>query len=705
MEFFGAFLAETARILYEGSFYILIGFLVAGLVHHFLPTNAIVRHLGTESPRSVFMAALLGAPIPLCSCGVLPAAAALRDKGASRSALLSFLISTPETGVDSIALTWGLLGPVMAIVRPVVAVVTAVAAGLASLLIPLENLSAEASDGDSIKHLGHDHGENCDREQVSARDAGGWRGRVSDLLGYGFGTLLDEISFWMVLGILLTGLLAAALPDNFFSTVLGWESGLTPMIGMVVVGIPLYLCASASTPVAAALIAKGLSPGAALVFLLVGPATNAATITVIGKLAGKRRLVIYLGSIAVVSVAAGLLLDFAVADSVGFTALAKPFVTSYGPFEIVKLLSAATLTVLLAGSLRRAGFRDGLRDLSDQVSRLAAGVRSFDFRRLTSPIALSIVAVALLSVLLADVSFVVNPGQSGIVQALGRVESSGLSDGLHWRLPSPLGRETIVDTDSVRQVTVGFRRGQDGLRRVLEREAFYLTADENIVDLRSVVHYRVSNDVTYSLGIEAADELVRGLARRQLVEIVAGRSIDSIITGGRRETERAYSAGLESKVTARGLGLKILGAFILDAHAPAEVHDAFRDVASSLEDREKEIYLGKSYALRQRNSAEGEATAVIERGKGLAYGVRSLAAARAQAFVELVQVHDSASILTRLRLYLENLERTLPSTRLYILHPALRGTETDLWLRDYDAKTLPFLEQPVGGEPRKKDLE
>ena len=139
-QFLIAVASESARILYEGSLFILLGFLIAGLLHEFMPTRIIARHLGEDNSRSVILAALFGAPIPLCSCGVLPAATALRRKGAARSSVTSFLVSTPETGVDSIALTYALLGPLMAIVRPLVAVVTAIIAGLlCGILIGVES--------------------------------------------------------------------------------------------------------------------------------------------------------------------------------------------------------------------------------------------------------------------------------------------------------------------------------------------------------------------------------------------------------------------------------------------------------------------------------------------------------------------------------------------------------------------------------------
>ena len=286
---------EIARVLYEGAFWIALGFAAAGLLHEFLPRGWVARRLGGESASSALWGAVLGAPIPLCSCGVLPAAAGLRRAGASRSSLGAFLVSTPETGMDSIALSYALLGPVMAWVRPVVAVVSGIIAGCVGLLFrdPVATASANCAAPDAP----HDHTETEPLgENVAPGDP--FATRLRRALRFGFGTLLDEIAFWLLVGLATTGLLAEFLPDHFFRDVLGWEAGLAPMLAMAVVGLPLYVCASASTPVAAALIAKGLSPGAALVFLLVGPATNAATLSVGRQILGTPRILACIASMS-----------------------------------------------------------------------------------------------------------------------------------------------------------------------------------------------------------------------------------------------------------------------------------------------------------------------------------------------------------------------------------------------------------------------
>lgn len=344
---------ETLGVFYEASVYVLIGFFVAGLLHVYLPADLIARHLGRNDFRSVGLAALFGAPIPLCSCGVLPAAASLQRQGVGRSPLLSFLISTPETGVDSVALTYGLMGPVMAVVRPFVAVVTALTAGIVSMGVKEQAdrpAPAQAPCHDTCTEA--EHGDSCDETCAPGVAAPLGRRRFLRSLHYGFSAVLDDIALSLLAGMLLTGILAGLLPDDFFAEVFGQGSGLMPMLAMIVVGLPLYVCASASTPIAAALMGKGLSPGTALVFLLVGPATNIATMAVVGQLLGRRHLAVYLGVIVLVSLAAGLLVDATLAGAIHVVPFGELGQDS-GVIFALKALSAVALVLLLLRSFVR----------------------------------------------------------------------------------------------------------------------------------------------------------------------------------------------------------------------------------------------------------------------------------------------------------------------------------------------------------------
>jgi len=321
---------QTFWVLYEGALFILIGFAIAGAVHVVLNPDRIVRHLGERSLKSAALAALLGAPIPLCSCGVLPTAMLLRRKGASREATLSFLVTTPETGVDSIALTLAFFGPLFAIVRPLAAVATGLVAAFVSLRgRPQEDeAGAEPEPVPEVQGVHRHAGDEADAPLPTNTlflDRANAAGRRA--VRHAFVELFDELGFWLTLAILLTGVLSALLPSDFFSRVV--PSSFAAMLLMVVLGIPLYVCASASTPLAALFVTKGASAGAALVFLLVGPATNAASIAMVARLFGRSFVRVYLGSIIGVAVAAGWLLDLLLPGLGGSVRVGTPLGPDY----------------------------------------------------------------------------------------------------------------------------------------------------------------------------------------------------------------------------------------------------------------------------------------------------------------------------------------------------------------------------------------
>jgi hypothetical protein len=303
-DFIHAVFLETFSLLLNASPYILFGIAVAGLLRMFLSTDYVSRNLGNGRYKPVFKAALLGIPIPLCSCGVLPAAASLKKQGASSGAATAFLISTPESGVDSIAVSWALLDPIMTVARPVAAFVTAFAAGLLQAFTGGEQNAEGAPDNSCTVDRCCD-GEDC--HPVEHANHHTTREKFAAGMKYAFGELWGDLAGWFTAGLVLAGIVTALVPDKVVITWLG--GGLSAMVLMLFIGIPLYICATASTPVAAAFILKGVSPGAALVFLLVGPATNITSLSVLTGMLGKKAVAIYLASIAVVSVLAGLVVD------------------------------------------------------------------------------------------------------------------------------------------------------------------------------------------------------------------------------------------------------------------------------------------------------------------------------------------------------------------------------------------------------------
>ena len=297
LAFLAAILNESWLLLKESSIYILFGLLIGGLLKMFLSPTYVARHLGKGRFMSVFKAALFGIPIPLCSCGVLPAAASLKQQGANNGATAAFLISTPESGVDSISITWALLDPIMTIARPLSAFITAFVAGISENLIhrpepPGLIMADQGSPGDSC----------CDDTEGTSTMK-----KILAGINYPAKDIWGDLAGWFFVGLLLAGIISALIPDDMIAHWLG--GGLSSMLIMLLFGIPLYICATASTPIAAAFILKGVSPGAALVFLLVGPATNITSLSVLLGILGKRATVLYLLSISVVSVICGLLVD------------------------------------------------------------------------------------------------------------------------------------------------------------------------------------------------------------------------------------------------------------------------------------------------------------------------------------------------------------------------------------------------------------
>jgi len=289
-------LKESYFLLNRMSPYLLFGFFFAGILHIFLDAGTVSRHLGKSSFSSVLKASLFGVPLPLCSCSVIPTAMSLRREGASRGAILSFFISTPTTGVDSIFATYSLLGGLFTLYRVVASFATGVLAGiLANFMIKEERPEPEA-EARKCKLCG------AEGEHIHSILQ-----RIKGALGYAFGDLVADSGVPLLAGVVIGGAITYFLPEGFIGTYLG--SGIKAMFIMLLVGIPMYVCATASIPIAAALILKGMNPGAAFVFLVAGPATNIVTMTVVSRNLGHRALGIYLGSIAFSSMALGLALD------------------------------------------------------------------------------------------------------------------------------------------------------------------------------------------------------------------------------------------------------------------------------------------------------------------------------------------------------------------------------------------------------------
>ena len=381
---------------------LLLGLFLSGLIHVFISRQAILRWLRDDSLKAVATSSAIGVPVPLCSCSVVPVVAEMRNKGASRSSCMSFLITAPETGADSILVTNAFFGFVVALVRPIISFITAVVAGLFCIgLIKDDHDATKASDCDPYHGCNHAHGShqslmpNRDDCYVSpaqlkvllvnwlkelALAAGRWRSGfcppaagdvstdnsgldfkklVKHVFRYGFVEIADDILFALLVGVALGGVLFLVVPSDLMANEYArWLS--YPV--MVLIGIPLYICASASTPIAAALVAKGVSPGAALIFLMTGPATNTGTIAIIVSQFGSRFASIYIATVIAVTVVLGIAID-ALLLAAGLTISVNLNASLSPAIQFLQWGSAVLLIALIVWRFRAGALRSGYEDM------------------------------------------------------------------------------------------------------------------------------------------------------------------------------------------------------------------------------------------------------------------------------------------------------------------------------------------------------
>lgn len=362
----------------EAAPWLLLGYLLAAIIKYCIPSQWMARHLGDQRFSTTIKAAFIGAPLPLCSCGVLPAALGLRRGGASKSATTAFLISTPETGVDSIAISYALLGPILAIVRPIAAVCSAiVAGGLVGLLpqpkkVSFHSMSVASSPfkvgtipaGIKPFERAHEGGSDCCDEGCGCKDECGcddgcghehsdtplqplWR----RIMTFAFSTMVSETYRWLVVGLVLAAVIQTYLPESWLAQ---WGSGFWAMIIMALIGIPMYICATGSTPLAAGFLIAGISPGAVLVFLLAGPATNIATLALVRKELGGRVLACYLTGVVGSALLFGFAIDYLIA--VNHWAV-RSFVDASSTFgtDSLSLVLSLCLALMMGNALIKEG--------------------------------------------------------------------------------------------------------------------------------------------------------------------------------------------------------------------------------------------------------------------------------------------------------------------------------------------------------------
>jgi uncharacterized membrane protein YraQ (UPF0718 family) len=297
----------------ESAPWMILGLLIAGLLKEWIPTDLLTKHLGGKGAGTTVKAAFIGAPLPLCSCGVIPAALGLRRGGASKSATTSFLVATPETGIDSVSVSYALLGPFMAIIRPIAAISSAIVAGL---LVGKEEdthelpVSQSASSCCSSKKVEQKASSCCSSKVTAESKTKTAFEKIHSGIKFAATDLIKDIATWLMIGLFFAALIQTYVETDFLAK---WGGSIWSMLLMVAISVPMYICATASTPIAAGLLMSGISPGAVLVFMLAGPATNIATLGVVGKELGKRSLIAYLIGVVGTAIVFGLLTDYLVA--------------------------------------------------------------------------------------------------------------------------------------------------------------------------------------------------------------------------------------------------------------------------------------------------------------------------------------------------------------------------------------------------------
>lgn len=312
LNYIDKYFSELWFLVLEMAPWLLLGLIFAGLLKVYFPQKHIEKYLGNSNFRSAANATFIGIPMPLCSCGVIPTGISFFRNGASKGATNSFLISTPQTGVDSILATYSMLGWPFALLRPVVALFTGIFGGVFTNIFAKDKKTSQPNQFTDLRidsAVYQEKEDNCADGSCNTNEKhDDKRHSLVRAADYAFVELLQDIAKWLIIGFLLAALISVALPDDFFSRFQGL--GMVEILIVLAASVPIYICATGSIPVAAVLLMKGVSPGAALVFLMAGPATNVATMTVLGKTMGRKSLIAYLISIIGGAILFGMLINW-----------------------------------------------------------------------------------------------------------------------------------------------------------------------------------------------------------------------------------------------------------------------------------------------------------------------------------------------------------------------------------------------------------
>jgi len=761
---------------------LLLGLFLGGLIHVFISREAILRWLRHDSLKSVTTSSAIGVPVPLCSCSVVPVVAEMRRKGASRSACMSFLITAPETGADSILVTNAFFGFVAAVVRPVISFITAVVAGIFCIgLIRDDRDEAVAKaphhdhdhdhghghdhDHDHGHGHGHDHDHGVHRPLVSGQEdcyispsqmkdasirwmnglaqavsqwkSASWikpdfyheqilpearadgtspvevpaedrlpsfRTIVQHIFRYGFVEIADDILFALLIGIALGGVLFLVIPSDLMASEYArWAS--YPI--MIIIGVPLYICASASTPIAAALVAKGVSPGAALIFLMTGPATNTGTIAIIMSQFGVRFASVYVGVVVVVTLILGILIDILILAT-GYSITVNLGPSDSPTLQFLQWGGALLLLALIVWRFRAGALKSGWDDMLLNVrpvfrrwgpvwrnltgSGPARGggfaVRSSLFGALTPTAPLGVMLYVLALALFLGSGFtVVPPGSVAYGRLFGEVQWRDLPPGLHYLAPRPLVR---VDKWPVREV-----------KSIMADAPYeYVSGDLNLLSLTLNVQYRVLDPYVYHYRTANAQEVIEDVVRNHVRDFVSSKSLEQLLTVQRAALEERIGALFENpdlgmQHASVFAGVELVKANLLAIGPVTGALSAFREVSSAQEDRERIIVNAQRYVVSLIPQAHGNAEYELEQAKGEAYRKVAAAGAEANAISMVAAAVRTAPDVLRNMLWREKLETALSGNPKIIVPNQGSLDKVALWKRRSAA--------PGAGGPHHRD--
>ncbi len=714
---------------------LLLGLFLAGLIHVFISRDAVLKWLRRDSLKSVASSAAVGVPMPLCSCSVVPVVAEMRRKGASRSSCMSFLITAPETGADSILVTNAFFGPVAAVVRPVISFITGVVAGIFCIGMIRDGDVKEAAleDDHGHDHHGHDHhGQDHHGHDHDGHDHDGhdhshktlipgdddcyispaafkaffvtWLARMNDGIGrarsttwikpefyreflslpqvrtapqtvagrdlsgltfttvckhilrYGFVEVADDILFALLVGVILGGLLYLAIPSDLMANEYArWLS--YPV--MVLVGVPLYICASASTPIAAALVAKGFSPGAALIFLMTGPATNTGTIAIVASQFGARFASVYVGSVIAVTLVLGIAVDL-VMIAFGLSLAVNLDASDSPALAILQWGGAFGLFALMAWRFRAGAFKTGYQDLFSNLRPVAAPLTGWWARmtrnapvkglfRPNTPAGAGILA-ALVIAFLASGLMVVRPGEVGYGRLFGAVVWRDLPPGLHYLAPWPFARADRWPVREVKSVTSGATDE-------------YLTGDVNLMSMSLNVQYRVKDPYIYHYRVANPERVIGDNIRKELRKFVAGRTLDKLLNVERAQLQARIGDVFANRMPGGDSALldaiELVKVSLLSVNPVNDSMNAFREVSSSQDDRERIIVNAQRLTVSLIPRAHGNATYEIQQAEGEAKRRTMTSAAESKAIRAVAEAVRQSPEVLHYMLWREKLETSL----------------------------------------------